>query len=424
MGYRPRPKQDPLVAWMTLSTNHPLPKLRSLDIRPHHYDGQPYFFLRDNLELSDKQLAVPQALGPVLLLADGTRDAARIEAEFLMQYGLRLPHGTLEQLFSELDKAFLLDNDNYRRAKVEALDAYRRQPHRPSTLAGSSYPADPNELRQWLNDYLKAAEDVTPAHATGRGLLSPHIDYMRGGLVYARVWKRAAEMAKAADLVVLIGTDHFSDELGSLTLTRQHYATPFGVLPTALDVVDQVEAALGVEAAYRGELRHRGEHSLELVAVWLHYMRGEKPVELVPILTGSFQRFVESGASPSDDPQLRALLDALTRATASRNVLIVASGDLSHIGPAFGGEPLDQIAKKELKLHDGQVIEQMRAGDADGFYSTLQRLGDRNNVCGLSPVYLTLKLLGDARGELTGYDICPADEKNTSVVSVGGVVFA
>jgi hypothetical protein len=409
---------------MTLSINHRFRKLRSsLDIRPYRYDGQMYFFLRDNLELSDKQLAVPQALGPVLFLADGTRDIPRIEAELLVQYGLRLPGGALEQLFSELDEAFLLDNDNYQQAKADALRAYRRQPYRTPALAGSSYPADPNELRRWLDGYLETAEAVRPAPATGRGLLSPHIDYMRGGPVYAGVWKRAAEMAKAADLVVLLGTDHFSDELGSVTLTRQHYATPFGVLPTALDVVDQLEAALGQDAAYRGELRHRGEHSLELVAIWLHYMRGEQPVELVPILTGSFQSFVEAGRSPGDDPQLSSLIEALKTATAGRNVLVVASGDLSHVGLAFGGKPLDQTAKDELRLEDDRVSDQMRAGNAEGFYSVVQSTRDRNNVCGLSPVYLMLKLLGDARGDTIGYAMCPADEQETSVVTVSGVVF-
>jgi len=65
----------------------------------------------------------------------------------------------------------------------------------------------------------------------------------------------------------------------------------------------------------------------------------------------------------------------------------------------------------------------MVAGDAEGFYSSIQRVGDVNNVCGLSPVYLTLKTLGATEGECVAYQACPADERDTSVVTVAGLIF-
>ncbi len=136
------------------------------------------------------------------------------------------------------------------------------------------------------------------------GLLSPHIDYGRGGEVYAQIWKRAALAAREAELVILLGTDHYGSDLFSLT--RQNYATPYGVLPTDTEIVDRLAAAIGEDAAYAGELRHRGEHSLELVAVWLHHMRAGKPVPLVPILTGSFHPFMEDGIEPQDDETIRS----------------------------------------------------------------------------------------------------------------------
>ena len=135
-----------------------------------------------------------------------------------------------------------------------------------------------------------------------QGLLSPHIDYARGGEVYAQVWKRAAQAARDAELVILLGTDHYGADL--LTLTRQNYATPYGVLPTDAALVDRLATAIGAEAAFAGELRHRGEHSLELVAVWLHHMRGGQPVPVAPILTGSFHPFMLNGATPANDLSL------------------------------------------------------------------------------------------------------------------------
>ena len=65
----------------------------------------------------------------------------------------------------------------------------------------------------------------------------------------------------------------------------------------------------------------------------------------------------------------------------------------------------------------------MCAGDAAGFFGALQRNRDGNNVCGLPPAYLALRIMGEVRGEEIGYARCPADEQETSFVSVSGVVF-
>jgi hypothetical protein len=63
----------------------------------------------------------------------------------------------------------------------------------------------------------------------------------------------------------------------------------------------------------------------------------------------------------------------------------------------------------------------MCRGDAEGFYAAIQRAQDANNVCGVSPIYYTLRLLAPKRGESLGYSVCPADQKQTSVVTICGV---
>jgi hypothetical protein len=44
------------------------------------------------------------------------------------------------------------------------------------------------------------------------------------------------------------------------------------------------------------------------------------------------------------------------------------------------------------------------------------------NVCGLSPFFFTLSALGQTRGQTIAYDRCPADNRNTSFVSICGMV--
>jgi len=399
------------------------PKLRALDIRPYQQDGQNFYLIRDPLQITEAVLLVPYQLGPVLMLCTGEWDAHAINGILRLQYGVQFEPDVLESVLNMLDEALLFENERFAEAQARALAAYRQAPFRLPTLAGAGYPAEPTELKHQFDTYLEEAGEATPASSEARGLLSPHIDYARGGAVYAQVWKRAAELARQAELVVLLGTDHYSAMPGSLTLTRQNYATPYGVLPTAVGIIDALAHAIGEEAAFAGELRHRGEHSLELVAVWLHHMRRGQPVPMVPILTGSFSEYIQARQSPIADAKMKAVIETLQQQTAGKRVLYVASGDLSHVGPAFGGEPLTAEAKAQLKVMDDELVARMCAGDADGFYASIQRIGDANNVCGLSPVYLTLKALGATEGQCVAYATCPADEHDTSVVTVAGVVF-
>jgi AmmeMemoRadiSam system protein B len=413
---------------MTMPTETELPRLRAVDIHPIVHEGRASLMLRDPLQLSDKTVVIPQGLAPLLALCDGTRDSSALRASLGVRFGLRVGSDVLERLLAAFDEAFLLDNGRFAQARERALAEYREAPFRPPSCAGRSYPADAGELRRLLRHYLDAVDDDGPTFDGGRGLVSPHIDYARGGPVYAQVWKRAAGMVREAELVVLLGTDHFGAD-GGLTLTRQHYGTPFGVLPTARGVVDALADAVGAEAAFADELHHRSEHSIELAAVWLHHVREGRPCELVPILCGSFGHFVQGRADPEDDPAMGGLVDALRRATAGgrttagRRAIVVAAADLSHVGPAFGGRPVGMVERARLRAADDELIEHMCAGDAGGFFAAIKRVEDRNNVCGLPPITLALRVLDPVQGQQVAYDRCPADQNGTSWVSICGILF-
>ena len=402
-------------------TENQCPKLRTVDVRPVVLDGRPVILLRDPLQLTDKTVVISQELAPVLALCDGTRDLNGLLASLTIRYGLRIGPGVLKQLLVTLDEALLLENERFAQARRQILTEYRQAPSRPLISAGQSYPTDAEELKRLLRGYLEAAETASPGSTAIRGLISPHIDYARGGPVYAAVWKRAVDAVRRADLVVLLGTDHYGDAL--VTLTRQHYSTPFGVLPTAQDVVDALAEAIGEDEAFAEELYHRCEHSIELAAVWLHYLREGQPCELVPILCGSFNHFMQGEADPQHHPTINRVVEVLRQATAQRQVLVVAAADLSHVGPAFGGAPQDLWERARLQAADDELLAQVCAGDAEGFFATLKRDGNRRNVCGLPPIYLALRLLSPVQGELIAYDRCPADQQGTSFVSVCGVVF-
>ena len=211
------------------------PKLRSVEVRPFEDRGRPVFLLRDPLALSEKVAILPQALGPLLVLMDGSRNVSELHAALLVRAALQLSPEIIQHVVDQLDDALLLENDRSAQAYAETLQAYRTAPFRPPSLAGAGYPPDAAGLRGFLDDYLAnpsvngtaqgtsssyipkltphpQRESPDPGEEDGQteitGLVSPHIDYQRGGPIYAGVWERAASAVQAADLVIIFGTDH------------------------------------------------------------------------------------------------------------------------------------------------------------------------------------------------------------------------
>ena len=379
--------------------------------------------LRDRLGLTDQVAVVPPTLAVLLSLCDGTRDLAALRNGFLLRTGLPLTPAQLEDIIARLDSALLLEGPRLAEAEAAALATYRSAPARTPVLAGKAYPAEPEECRRVLLGYGQTHEAISGvAGGPIRGLISPHIDYQRGGPVYSRVWTRAAKTMSQVDVAVVLGTDHAGGP-GRLTLTRQHYATPFGVLPTATDVVDAVAEAIGEPAAFGEELHHRSEHSIELAAVWLHHVLDGGSCQIVPVLCGSFQPYVAGDGDPFEQATLALALSALRRSLAGRRTLIVAAADLAHVGPAFGDErPFVAADRERLAAMDARLLGAVCSGDPAALIAGVREDQDRRRVCGLPPIYVALQLLGETAGEVVGYAQCPADQDGYSWVSVAGVV--
>lgn len=401
------------------------PALRPLDFQPVVYQNEQMWLLRDPLRLTDFQIIVPAPLASMLQFIDGTRTPAEICTAFSSYVGTAVDLEIVTHTLHKLDKACLLDNERAGAARAQQLAAFRAQPARPPALADLSYPAEPQALSAQFAAYGRGDDRREWPAWHGRGIIAPHIDYQRGGPVYARVWQRAAAALRDADLVIIFGTDHNGGP-GTVTLTHLPFATPYGVLPTDSGLIDQLATAVGPEAAFRDELHHRDEHSIELSAVWLHHIThaaGLAPRPMVPVLIGSFMHFVQNGARPADDARITAVIDTLQRATAGKTVVAVASIDLAHVGPAFGDSYAMNNRRRELlRESDARLMEAAVSGDAEGWYGQIAAVGDHNRICGFSPVYYLLRFLGSTTGHILAYDQCPADAQDRSLVSICGLL--
>lgn len=403
------------------------PRLRTLDGQPIMYEGMRYLHLRDPLAIAGKTLLVPEPLIPMLTFMDGTHDARDLRTLMARQVGVNVGRSQVHQLIGTLDEACYLDNKRYRQVRQAVQDEFRKMDFRPAANAGRAYPESQEELRTELDGYftnlptkINPSNDQTPFV---RGILSPHIDYERGGFVYARVWAEASRSARPIEQVILLGTDHFSENY-PFSLTHLDYATPLGQLPTDQSLVDACARILGERRAFEGELHHRSEHSIELAVVWLQYILGDRPVSLLPILCGPLTDFEDRSGRLENNQTLNELIRMLARAAAERPTWVIAAGDLSHVGSAFGGFPITPADLNKVQAGDQRAIQYMLNGDAPGFYAHIRQTDDETNICGTSPIYLAMRILGRSAGTSHAYAACPADTENTSFVTVSGITWA
>jgi len=382
--------------------------------------------LQDPLRLGDGGLMVPRHIAPLLGLMDGTRDLNGLRTGFLLHTGVQLLPSQVQSIVEMLDENCLLDSQRFRDALKQILLNYRSSPFREPALAGAGYPDDGAALRSTLDDYCKkvgqkvGVNGVEPSGVVG--LISPHIDYQRGWQTYAETWQPAQQAVGEADLVIILGTDH-SGSSGSLTLTRQDYATPWGPMRTDVQIVDRLAEILGEDNAFAEEVHHVGEHSIELAAVWVHYYAGGQPKRLLPILCGHHEALLDS-----EGPEATRVWEALSylsNVAKQQNTVVVAAGDLSHVGPAFGDPlPLDPAGKARIRSTDETWLEVACSGDSSRLTGHLLEHGDPTRICGSAPIHYMMAILQNAQGRVVAYEQCPADEEFGSLVSIAGVLYS
>ena len=134
-------------------------KLRPLDVRPVVHQGESFFLLRDPLGLTDNQVLVPQALGTLLSLCDGTRDIPTLSTAFLLRTGITLLPSRIEEVIDRLGEALLLEDHRFAQALAAAEEEYRSGPFRPPALAGKVYPEEPAALEETFQEYCRQAGD-------------------------------------------------------------------------------------------------------------------------------------------------------------------------------------------------------------------------------------------------------------------------
>jgi AmmeMemoRadiSam system protein B len=249
------------------------------------------------------------------------------------------------------------------------------QPARHAAVAGSWYPADPEELAVEVDRYLSEVTD-TPSAESVVGLVAPHAGLMYSGPVAA--WSYRAVQGGSYEVAVLVGPSHRAAFSGVALYPRGSFETPLGPIEVAEDVAGSLADQTPIIT--ESPALHGPEHSLEMQLPFLRRVLPATPI--VPMIMG-FQ----------SESTMRSLGDALAAVLTGRRALLIASSDLSHY-----------LDARVASVTDREVLDCVERFDADGLMALLR---DRpEHACGGGPmvsVMLASRALGARGGRVLRY---------------------
>ena len=394
------------------------PRLRRLDIQRVPSPDEPN---EELLVFHDRagyapDLALDAGLAPLLSLLDGTHSVEQI-SELVGRANPDLPDDWIESLLDELDEHLLLDSPRFATERIARESDWIDSEARPAAFAGRSYPAKPAELSAFLEAKLANGEARLPARAYDaekvRGIVTPHIDFHRGGHVeaasYAPLIENVRATGKPFDTLVIFGIAHAGVRYPFCALDKD-YQTPLGTMRCDREFVRDLTARVGPQLLSENFV-HQDEHSIEFSAVMCQHFAELKNAEIVPILCGGFWESLQTGNAPeADDDGVAAFIEALREVTqqhekAGRKIGFIASVDGAHVGTQFGDDtPLSPEKLREIAREDRAWCASIEAGDRAALHQHFARDGNRFNVDAHPALYTLMAAFPDWRGQLLDYD--------------------
>ncbi len=256
--------------------------------------------------------------------------------------------------------------------------------NRQPAVAGSFYPANPEQLHLMLDQYLN---DAASDEDAPKAIIAPHAGYIYSGSIAASAYARLKKAHDRITRVVLIGPSHRVAFRGLAVSRAETFITPLGRIPIDQAAVQSIAHLPFVEYI---EQAHTYEHSLEVHLPFLQEVLDN--FEIVPIVAGD--------ASPE---QVSQVLDILW---GGDETLIVISSDLSHYH--------DYVTAQQMDKATSLTIEQLQ----------YDRLASES-ACGKVPVSGLLKLARKKLLSVTTIDLRNSGDTagdKTSVVGYGAYV--
>ena len=213
----------------------------------------------------------------------------------------------------------------------------------------------PDILQKNIEEYLENARVPKP-EGTIRALVSPHAGYVYSGFAAAHAYKMIE--GNKYDCVIVVGPSHREYFNGISIYPGDAYETPLGVIQINKEIREELlKENASIISSDEG---HRSEHSIEVQMPFLQCVFGE--FSFVPIIMGDQRRQL-----------CNDLANAIVRVAKNRNILLVASSDLSHYHPY-----------DEAVMLDNRVITELEKFNSETFISKMEE--HSFEACGGGPI--------------------------------------
>lgn len=266
---------------------------------------------------------------------------------------------------------------------------------RRPAVADRFYPGSPGILSRTIQDLFP--EPRPAAQQKVLAAVSPHAGYVYSGAL-------AAKTLCSIDIpetVIILGPNHHGQG-AAVSLSTDTWEMPLGKVPIDQEIAEYlVKDSDQIEI---DETAHIFEHSLEVQVPFLQLL--QKNLQIVPLVLAHIsyalcQRVAESLAR--------------TIKNSNKNILILASSDMSHYESRASSEQKDRSA-----------LEQIERLDPAGLYHTVHDM--RISMCGVIPVTIALLAAiacGARQAQLIGYtDSGYVSGDSKAVVGYAGVVIS
>lgn len=243
---------------------------------------------------------------------------------------------------------------------------------REPAVAGQFYPGEAESLKKLINKLVIKTEK----RSTAIGVVSPHAGFVYSGHVAGAVFSRLA----LPGTFIVIGPNHTGSGRPFSIMASSSWETPLGRI--------DIDKALAADLLKHSRLlqddptAHSFEHSVEVQLPFMQFFKTD--IKFVPMVLShaDMATYKEIGTD---------IAQAIKRL--GKNVLIVASSDMTHYEPqeiakAKDKEAIDAI----LELNEEKLLKKVKELDI--------------SMCGYAPTVVMLiaaKILGAKKAELVKY---------------------
>lgn len=391
------------------------------------------------LHLSDPRGIAPEVAmeveyGAFLSLLNGAKTVSELE-QWLVERGISEPSEFVQGFLQQMDELLMLESARFR--EQAALIEEQAGDVRHARFAGRSYPAEAAELREYLDDKLRdGLKRLPPATLDASrvvGIVTPHIDFHRGGHTetasYIPLVKNVEATGKPFDLFIVLGIAH-KGVAYPFAATGQSFETPFGVVETDADFLGALDEQLPEQDDILAEeWVHGDEHSLEFAAVMLGFHEKLANAKIVPFAVGGFWDSLKTKQAPEEaEPEVARFVAALRKTvlqweSRGKKVGFIASVDGAHVGTQFGDTTvLTPDRLQEIESEDRTWIADVEQGDRASFHAHFAKDFNRFHVDAHPAVYTLMAAFPELKGAFLDYDQAYHPDQNI-VVSFASMAF-